>query len=84
LRAGGAGPFRRRGLSPAHPRDRSAARAQPGGPISDNDFEQLVERTMTRVLALLMVIGLAIPLSGCYYGPAPRGGWCYWHPYGIG
>jgi hypothetical protein len=36
---------------------------------------------MTRVLALLMVIGLAIPLSGCYYGPAPRGGWCYWHPY---
>ena len=39
---------------------------------------------MARVVALLAVLGLAIPLSGCVVdGPGyghGGGNWCYWHP----
>lgn len=36
---------------------------------------------MKRLFTTLIVIGLAIPLSGCIVtGPGRGGGWCYWHP----
>jgi hypothetical protein len=37
---------------------------------------------MRRAIATLMLLALAIPLSGCVVAPGPRGpGWCYYHPY---
>jgi hypothetical protein len=36
---------------------------------------------MVRVIATLAVLGLALPLGGCVYGPGYGHGWCYWHPY---
>jgi hypothetical protein len=38
---------------------------------------------MNRMIAALLAIGLAIPLTGCVVtGPGYHGGgWCYWHPY---
>ncbi len=35
---------------------------------------------MTRVTATLLLLALALPLSGCVVYPA-RPGWCYYHPY---
>ncbi len=34
---------------------------------------------MVRVITTILLLGLAVPLSGCVV--APGGGWCYWHPY---
>jgi hypothetical protein len=37
-----------------------------------------MKTSMMRVL----LIGLALTLSGCVVAPVPGGGgWCYWHPY---
>ena len=37
---------------------------------------------MTRVIATILLLAAAIPLSGCIVaGPGYGGGWCYNHPY---
>jgi hypothetical protein len=34
---------------------------------------------LIRALAVIAVLGPV--LGGCFYGPGPGPGWCYWHPY---
>jgi len=36
---------------------------------------------MRRVLATLILLAVAIPLSGCIVEGPGRPGWCYYHPY---
>ncbi len=34
---------------------------------------------MRRILAVMLLLSLAVPLSACVVEPG-GGGWCYWHP----
>jgi hypothetical protein len=37
---------------------------------------------MKRTITTLLLLAVAIPLSGCVVVDHPRGpGWCYYHPY---
>ncbi|MGH6889966.1 MAG: hypothetical protein ACREHF_12355 [Rhizomicrobium sp.] len=37
---------------------------------------------MRRLIVSAVLLALAGSLAGCVaYGPGPRHGWCYWHPY---
>ncbi len=38
---------------------------------------------MSRAIAILLLLAMAAPLSGCvvYDRPGPGPGWCYYHPY---
>ena len=50
---------------------------EPGAPISTRCSKGLA---MIRLTATLLLLALALPLSGCIIAPA-RPGWCYYHPY---
>jgi hypothetical protein len=39
---------------------------------------------MQRAIAILALLALALPLSGCYVAGPPGPGWCYYHPYRCG
>jgi hypothetical protein len=36
---------------------------------------------MKQTIAALLLLALAVPLSGCIVAGRPGGGWCYYHPY---
>ena len=36
---------------------------------------------MRQAIAALLLLALALPLSGCIVEGRPGGGWCYYHPY---
>jgi hypothetical protein len=44
-------------------------------------FHQQGITQMRQTIAALLLLAMAVPLSGCIVEGRPGGGWCYYHPY---